>query len=40
LDLFRAEVTEIGLIPYGDPADHLIVDSWTERLGRRQVRLS
>lgn len=38
--LFRADVTELSVVRLGDPADHLIVESWHEGRGvtRRKRR--
>ena len=36
--LFRVDVTEVSLTRIGDPADHLVIESWTEGRGYRQVK--
>jgi hypothetical protein len=36
--LFRIEVTEIALVRIGDPPDHLVIESWTDARGYREVR--
>ena len=28
--LFRAELTEVSTVRLGEPADHLVIDSWRE----------
>ena len=28
--LFRAELNEVSTVRLGDPADHLVIDSWRE----------
>jgi hypothetical protein len=40
MHLFRADVTEVVLTKVGDPADHLVVESWHEGRGmsRAEVR--
>ena len=32
-DLFRADVTEIVVTRIGEPADHLLIESWHEGRG-------
>ena len=36
--LFRIDVTEIALVRIGDPADHLVIEGWSETRGYRSVR--
>lgn len=35
---FRVDITEVVLIRVGQPADHLVIDSWHPERGARQVR--
>jgi len=36
---FRVEIAEVVRIRVGDPADHLVIESWRERAGlRRRIR--
>jgi hypothetical protein len=35
--LFRADVTEVVLLQLGDPADHLVIESWHEGRGLQRV---
>jgi hypothetical protein len=35
--LFRADITEVVLISIGDPADHLVIDTWHEGRGIGRV---
>lgn len=35
--LFRIDVGEISLVRIGDPADHLVIESWSERAGYRRT---
>ena len=35
--LFRADVKEVVLVRVGDPADHLVIESWHEGRGLRRV---
>jgi hypothetical protein len=35
--LFRVDVTEVVLVRVGDPADHLVIESWREDRGYRRV---
>lgn len=35
---FRVEVAEVVLVALGDPADHLLIRTWTPGRGLRQVR--
>ncbi len=37
LHLFRAEVDEVVVVRLGEPADHLVVESWTTVRGVRRV---
>jgi hypothetical protein len=36
---FRVDVTEISLVRIGDPADHLVVESWREGRGVQRVEV-
>jgi hypothetical protein len=36
---FRIDVSEISLVRLGDPADHLVVESWGEGRGLRRVEV-
>jgi len=36
--LFRVDLTEVVSIRLGDPADHLVIDSWHEGSGLRSVQ--
>jgi hypothetical protein len=36
--LFRVDVTEVVLTRIGEPADHLVIESWHEGRGLRSVR--
>jgi hypothetical protein len=36
--LFRADVTELVVVRLGDPADHLIIESWHEGRGLSSLR--
>ena len=36
--LFRADIAEVALVRLGDPADHLVVESWGEGRGLRRMR--
>jgi Pyridoxamine 5'-phosphate oxidase len=36
--LFRIDLTEVVLIRIGDPADHLVIESWHEGVGLRAVK--
>jgi hypothetical protein len=35
--VFRVDVDEVLLLKIGDPADHLVIDSWTPDRGRRTI---
>lgn len=35
--LFRVDVTALTLVRVGDPADHLVIESWNERRGSQRV---
>jgi hypothetical protein len=35
--VFRVDVTEVMLISIGDPADHLVIDSWRDGRGVRRI---
>jgi hypothetical protein len=36
--LFRVDFTEVVVIRLGEPADHLVIDSWHENVGLRSVK--
>lgn len=36
--LFRGELHEVSTVRLGDPADHLVIDSWREGEEPRQIR--
>jgi len=36
--LFRAELNEVSTVRLGEPADHLLIDSWREGEERRQIK--
>jgi hypothetical protein len=36
--LFRAELTEVSTVRLGEPADHLIIDSWREGEEPKRIR--
>ncbi len=36
--LFRLDVTEVVVVRLGDPADHLLIDSWHEGRGLSSIR--
>jgi hypothetical protein len=36
-DLFRADITDVVVIRIGDPADHLVIESWREGRGYERV---
>jgi hypothetical protein len=36
--LFRADITEVSVVTLGDPADHLIIESWHEGRGVTRQR--
>src|SRR3954468_7512099 len=36
--LFRLDVTEVVVVRLGDPADHLVIDSWHEGRGLSSIR--
>jgi Pyridoxamine 5''-phosphate oxidase. len=36
-ELFRIDVTELTVIRIGDPADHLVIDTWAQGRGIRRV---
>jgi Pyridoxamine 5'-phosphate oxidase len=38
LHLFRCDVNELVVVRLGDPADHLVIDSWHEGRGLSQIR--
>jgi hypothetical protein len=38
MHLFRCDVTELVVVRLGDPADHLVIESWHEGRGLRQIR--
>jgi hypothetical protein len=35
--LFRVDVTDITLIRIGDPADHLVIESWSAAAGHKRI---
>ena len=35
--LFRLDLTEVVLVRLGEPADHLVIESWHEGRGLRRV---
>jgi Pyridoxamine 5'-phosphate oxidase len=35
--LFTVDVTEVVLVRVGEPADHLVIDSWTDERGLRRI---
>jgi hypothetical protein len=35
--VFRVDVTELLLLHVGDPADHLVIETWREAVGLRRV---
>lgn len=37
-DRFRIDLSEVVLTRLGNPPDHLVIESWTPRLGRRSFR--
>lgn len=37
-ELFRVDVTEVVVVRLGDPADHLVIESWHEGRGVSSVR--
>ena len=38
MHLFRCDITELVTVRLGEPADHLLIDSWHEGRGLSQVR--
>jgi hypothetical protein len=38
LHLFRGDVTELVVVRLGDPADHLVIESWHEGRGLSSIR--
>jgi hypothetical protein len=38
LHLFRCDVTELVVVRLGEPADHLLIDSWHEGRGLSQIK--
>jgi Pyridoxamine 5'-phosphate oxidase len=36
--LFRAELSEVSTVRLGDPADHLVIDSWREGEEPKRIR--
>ena len=36
---FQVDVTEVSLVRIGDPADHLVVESWREGRGLQRVQV-
>ena len=37
-DAFRADVTEVVVIRIGEPADHLLIETWHEGKGARTIK--
>lgn len=35
--LFRVDVTDVTLIRIGDPADHLVIESWSDDAGYKRI---
>jgi hypothetical protein len=35
--LFRVDITEVSLVKIGDPADHLVIESWSAAAGYRRT---
>jgi hypothetical protein len=35
--LFRVDITEVSLVRIGDPADHLVIESWSAAAGYRRI---
>lgn len=35
--LFRVDITEVSLVRIGDPADHLVIESWSAAAGYRRT---
>ncbi len=35
--LFRVDITDVTLIRIGDPADHLVIESWSAKEGYRRI---
>ena len=35
--VFRVDVTELMLLKVGDPADHLVIETWTAGRGVRRI---
>ncbi|MBM2813135.1 MAG: Pyridoxamine 5'-phosphate oxidase-related FMN-binding protein [Chloroflexi bacterium] len=35
--LYRAEISEVVLTQLGEPADHLVIEAWSERHGLRRI---
>ncbi len=38
MHLFRCDVTELSVVRLGDPADHLLIQSWHEGRGLSELR--
>jgi hypothetical protein len=38
--LFRAQIAEMSIVRLGEPADHLVIEIWTEERGLRSMRRS
>ena len=36
--LFRAELNEVSTVRLGEPADHLVIDSWREGEEPKQIK--
>lgn len=35
--LFRVDITEVSIVRIGDPADHLVIESWSDGAGYRRI---
>jgi len=35
---FRADITELSVVRLGEPADHIVIESWTPERGLRTLR--
>ena len=38
MHLFRCDVSELSVVRLGDPADHLLIQSWHEGRGLSELR--
>ena len=36
--LFKVDLTELSVVKVGEPADHLVIDVWTQAGGIRQIK--